>query len=146
MSEFFPKIKKIKFEGMDSKNPFAFKHYNPKQRIMGKTMAEHLRFAVCYWHTFKNLGTDQFGADTIIRKYNRSNDPMQVAEDTMQAAFEFLIGWLYDLCVSVAGEINGRRFFPVVATIFLFVGFNAWLALCPASARLSPIPARGRRT
>ncbi|MHC4721378.1 MAG: xylose isomerase [Planctomycetota bacterium] len=89
MNEFFPKIKKIKYEGPNSKNPFAFRHYNPKQKIIGKTMAEHLRFAVCYWHTFKNLGTDQFGADTIIRKYNRSKDPMQVAEETMYAAFEF---------------------------------------------------------
>jgi xylose isomerase len=56
---------------------------------MGKTMAEHLRFAVCYWHTFKGLGSDPFGPGTIIRKYNASNDPMQVAEDTLQAAFEF---------------------------------------------------------
>jgi xylose isomerase len=51
MNEFFPKIKKIKYEGRDSKNPMAFKHYKANQKIMGKTMAEHLRFAVCYWHT-----------------------------------------------------------------------------------------------
>ena len=56
---------------------------------------------------------------------------MKLVPGRLQAAFEFLIGWLYDLCVSVAGEFNGRRFFPVVATIFLFVGFNAWLALLP---------------
>jgi F-type H+-transporting ATPase subunit a len=56
---------------------------------------------------------------------------MKLVPGRLQAAFEFLIGWLYDLCVSVAGEVNGRRFFPVVATIFLFVGFNAWLALLP---------------
>jgi F-type H+-transporting ATPase subunit a len=54
---------------------------------------------------------------------------MKLVPGRLQAVFEFLLGWLYDLCVSVAGEINGRRFFPVVATIFLFVGFNAWLAL-----------------
>ncbi|MHC4266283.1 MAG: xylose isomerase, partial [Planctomycetota bacterium] len=89
MSEYFPKIKKIKYEGPKSRNALAFKHYNPKQKIMGKTMAEHLRFAVCYWHTFKNLGTDMFGANTMLRKYNRSSDPMQAAEETMQAAFEF---------------------------------------------------------
>jgi len=88
MKEFFPKIKKIKYEGPDSKNPLAFKHYNPKQKIMGKTMAQHLRYSICYWHTFKNLGADTFGTDTIIRKYSRSDDPMQVAEDTMRAAFE----------------------------------------------------------
>jgi F-type H+-transporting ATPase subunit a len=56
---------------------------------------------------------------------------MKLIPGRLQAAFEFLIGWLYDLCCSVAGETNGRRFFPVVATIFLFVAFNAWLALLP---------------
>jgi F-type H+-transporting ATPase subunit a len=56
---------------------------------------------------------------------------MKLIPGRLQAAFEFLIGWLYDLCCSVAGEKNGRRFFPVVTTIFLFVGFNAWLALLP---------------
>ena len=89
MNTFFPNIKKIKYEGPDSKNPLAFKHYRAKQKIMGKTMAEHLRFAVCYWHTFKGLGGDQFGPGTILRNYNQSDDPMQVAEDTMHAAFEF---------------------------------------------------------
>ncbi len=89
MQEFFPGIKKIKYEGPDSKNPLSFKHYNPRQKVMGKTMAEHLRFAVCYWHTFKGLGGDPFGPGTIIREYNASGDPMQIAEDTLQAAFEF---------------------------------------------------------
>jgi F-type H+-transporting ATPase subunit a len=56
---------------------------------------------------------------------------MKLVPGRLQAAFEFLIGWLYDLCCSVAGDKNGRKFFPVVATIFLFVGFNAWLALLP---------------
>jgi F-type H+-transporting ATPase subunit a len=54
---------------------------------------------------------------------------MKLIPGRLQAAFEFLVGWVYDLCCSVAGEENGRRFFPVVATIFLFVGFNAWLGL-----------------
>jgi F-type H+-transporting ATPase subunit a len=54
---------------------------------------------------------------------------MKLIPGRLQAVFEFLIGWVYDLCRSVAGEENGRRFFPVVTTIFLFVGFNAWLAL-----------------
>ncbi len=89
MKEFFPGINKIQFEGSESKNPFAFKHYDPDEMVMGKTMAEHLRFAVCYWHTFKGLGGDPFGGATIIREYNSSSDPMQVAEDTMDAAFEF---------------------------------------------------------
>ena len=89
MPEFFPGIGKIAFDGPDSKNPLAFKHYNPTEKVMGKTMAEHLRFAVCYWHTFKGLGGDPFGPGTIIRSYNDSGDPMTVAEMTLQAAFEF---------------------------------------------------------
>jgi xylose isomerase len=89
MAEYFPTVKKIKYEGPDSKNPFAFKHYNPAEKVLGKTMAEHLRFAVCYWHTFKGLGGDQFGGPTIIRNYNEPKDPMQRAEATMEAAFEF---------------------------------------------------------
>jgi xylose isomerase len=89
MAEYFPKVKKIKYEGPDSKNPFAFKHYNPKKKVLGKTMADHLRFAVCYWHSFKGLGADPFGPGTIIRNYNDSDDPMKVAEMTMEAAFEF---------------------------------------------------------
>ncbi len=89
MTEFFPEVKKIKYEGPKSKNPLAFKHYNPKEKVLGKTMADHLRFAVCYWHTFKGLGADQFGANTIVRSYNSASDPMQKAEQTMYAAFEF---------------------------------------------------------
>ncbi len=89
MAEYFPTVKKIKYEGPDSKNPFAFRHYNPDEKILGKTMAEHLRFAVCYWHTFKGLGNDQFGGPTIIRSYNEPKDPMKRAEATMEAAFEF---------------------------------------------------------
>jgi xylose isomerase len=89
MAEYFPGVTKIKYEGPDSKNPLAFKHYIPNEVILGKTMAEHLRFAVCYWHTFKNLGADQFGPGTIIRDYNDASDPMEVADMTLDAAFEF---------------------------------------------------------
>jgi xylose isomerase len=89
MQEFFPEVKKVKYEGPDSKNPLAFKHYNPNQKIMGKSMADHLRFAVCYWHSFKGLGADQFGMNTIVRSYNKAADPMAKAEQTMYAAFEF---------------------------------------------------------
>lgn len=89
MSEFFPKVKKIKYEGPDSRNPLAFKHYNPEEKVSGKTMAEHLRFSVAYWHSFKGLGSDPFGGDTMIRGYNEPADSMESAEQTMQAAFEF---------------------------------------------------------
>jgi xylose isomerase len=89
MKEYFPGIRKIKFEGHDSKNPMAFRHYKKDEIVMGKTMAEHLRFAVCFWHTFKGLGGDPFGSPAIIRNYNNSSDVMQIAENTMEAAFEF---------------------------------------------------------
>ncbi|MQY67047.1 MAG: F0F1 ATP synthase subunit A, partial [Dehalococcoidia bacterium] len=68
---------------------------------------------------------------------------MKLVPGRLQAAFEFLIGWLYDLCISVAGEVNGRRFFPLVATIFLFVGFNAWLALLPGFGSIIAHTAEG---
>jgi len=68
---------------------------------------------------------------------------MKLIPGRLQATFEFLIGWLYDLCVSVAGEKNGRRFFPVVSTIFLFVGFNAWLALLPGFGSITAHTAEG---
>ena len=62
MKEAFAGIKKIKYEGPDSKNPLAFKHYNPDQLVEGKTMVEHLRFSVAYWHAFRNGCGDQYGA------------------------------------------------------------------------------------
>jgi xylose isomerase len=89
MTEYFPNVKRIEYKGADSKDPLSFKHYNADEKILGKTMAEHLRYSVCYWHTFKGLGGDPFGPGTIIREYNNSTDPMQVAEDTMDFAFEF---------------------------------------------------------
>lgn len=87
--EFFPGVKKIEYEGPDSRNPFAFKHYNPHDKVLGKTMAEHLRFAVCYWHTFKGTGSDPFGPGVYERPWDTSDDPMQRAEMTLRAAFEF---------------------------------------------------------
>lgn len=89
MTEFFPEVQSVKYEGPESKNPLAFKHYNPKQRILGKTMAEHLRFSVCYWHTFKGMGLDMFGPSIFVRNFAQADTPMQAAEQTMQAAFEF---------------------------------------------------------
>jgi len=89
MKQFFPEVGTVKFEGPKSRNPLAFKVYNPKEKIAGKTMKDHLRFAVAYWHTMKGSGADQFGAPTHSRPWNRSTDPMRIAEDTMRAAFEF---------------------------------------------------------
>lgn len=68
---------------------------------------------------------------------------MKLIPSRLQAALEFLIGWLYDFCRSAAGEENGRRFFPIVATIFLFVGFNAWLSLIPGFGSITVHTAEG---
>jgi len=68
---------------------------------------------------------------------------MKLVPGRLQALFEFLIGWVYDLCTQVAGEKNGRRFFPVVTTIFLFVGFNAWLSLLPGFGSITIHTAEG---
>ena len=62
--EFFPAISCIRYEGRKSDNPLAFKFYDPEKRVGGKTLEEHLRFAVCYWHTLCGKGSDPFGADT----------------------------------------------------------------------------------
>ncbi len=89
MKQFFPSVPQIRYEGPESDNPLAFRHYKADQLIMGKTMAEHLRFAVCYWHSFKATGADQFGPGTIVREYMKTKNPMKEAEYTMRAAFEF---------------------------------------------------------
>lgn len=89
MKAFFPNIKAIPYEGPDSKNPLAFKWYNARERIGNKTMREHLRVSVAYWHTMKGSGADMFGAPTQVRPWDRATDPMERAEDTMRAAFEF---------------------------------------------------------
>ncbi len=89
MPSYFPEVSgPIPYEGPDSKNALAFKHYDADEVVAGKTMAEHLRFAVCYWHTFKNLGGDPFGMETMVRRYNAAGDAMQVAHATLEAAFE----------------------------------------------------------
>ena len=91
MKVFFPSIKAIKYEGPDSKNPLAFKHYNAEEVVGRKTMKEHLRFSVAYWHTFKGGGIDPFGPTPVYdRPWDKASDEMQRAEDTMQAAFEFI--------------------------------------------------------
>jgi xylose isomerase len=89
-NDYFPEVKnKIQFEGKKSKNPLAFKFYEEDKKIMGKTMKEHLRFAVAYWHTFKGGGADIFGGPVWQRKWNKYDNEMDIAKATMDAAFEF---------------------------------------------------------
>ena len=89
MKTYFPEVKKrIAFEGRASRNPLAFKWFNAKQKVRGKTMAEHFRFAVAYWHTYKGSGADMFGPAAWVREWN-AGSPMEVAENTLRANFEF---------------------------------------------------------
>lgn len=64
--EYFPFVEKISYEGKGSKNPLAFKYYNPDQVVAGKTMQDHFRFAVAYWHTLTGTGGDPFGPGTRL--------------------------------------------------------------------------------
>ena len=88
--EYYKGIGKIKYEGKNSDNPLAFKYYNPNQIVAGKTMSEHFKFAVAYWHTFCGVGADPFGPGTQNFPWDLSNDPIQAAKDKADAAFEFI--------------------------------------------------------
>ncbi|WP_410504103.1 xylose isomerase [Maribacter sp. 4G9] len=95
--QYFKGIDTIKFEGKDSDNPLAFKYYNPDQVVAGKTMREHFKFAIAYWHTFCGQGSDPFGPGTQNFEWDQSSDPVQAAKDKADAAFEFFekIGFDY---------------------------------------------------
>ncbi|NIK07383.1 xylose isomerase [Xanthomonas arboricola] len=87
--EYFPGIGKIGFEGRDSDNPLAFKVYDANKQIGDKTMAEHLRFAVAYWHSFCGNGADPFGPGTRAYPWDIGNTALDRAEAKADAAFEF---------------------------------------------------------
>lgn len=88
--EYFKNIDKIKYEGPESDNPLAFKYYDENKVVAGKTMKEHLRFAVAYWHTFCDGGRDPFGAETHEYPWGKSDDPVKAAKEKMDGAFEFI--------------------------------------------------------
>ncbi len=85
---FFESVGKITFEGKQSKNPLAFKHYNPEEIVMGQTMEKQLKFGVSYWHTFTGGGTDPFGAATAQRSWDKLSG-MDLAKARVEASFEF---------------------------------------------------------
>lgn len=90
LNKYFPNIEKqIPYEGKDSKNPLAFKYYDKDKKVGTKTMSEHLRFAVSYWHTFMGTGSDIFGGPSFKREWHKAVDPLDKAKDTLEAAFEF---------------------------------------------------------
>lgn len=86
---YFPGVSAIAFEGADSPNPFAFKYYDASRVVRGKTMADHLRFAVAYWHSYCGTGGDPFGGPTKDFAWNHGPDAMARARAKMDAAFEF---------------------------------------------------------
>ena len=88
--EYFKGINAISYEGRDSDNPLAFKYYDPKKVVGGKTMEEHFKFAIAYWHTFCGQGSDPFGPGTQSFPWDQSKDPLQAAKDKADAAFEFI--------------------------------------------------------
>ncbi len=88
--EYFKGINQIQFEGAESKNPLAFKWYDENRVVAGKTMKEHLRFAVAYWHTFCGTGGDPFGPGTQMFPWIGAADLMDAAKEKMDAAFEFI--------------------------------------------------------
>ncbi len=87
--EYFPGIGRIEYEGPDSENPLSFKAYEANRVVGGKTMEEHLRFAVCYWHTFCADGADPFGPGTRVHPWGGGADKMDNARRKLDAAFEF---------------------------------------------------------
>jgi xylose isomerase len=90
MKTYFKGIKKIKYEGKQSDNPLAFKYYDENRIVAGKTMREHLRFAVAYWHTFCGTGGDPFGGATKTFPWATAKDPIKAGYEKMDAAFEFI--------------------------------------------------------
>jgi xylose isomerase len=87
---FFLDVPKIRFEGPDSTNPLSFRHYNADEKIEGKTMREHLRFAVAYWHTFRGTGSDPFGPGTMNRPWEDGSNSVDMATKRVRVAFEFM--------------------------------------------------------
>src|SRR5689334_18169021 len=86
----FAQIPKIPFEGAKSKNPLAFKHYNADEVIEGRTMRDHLRFSVVYWHTFRNRLSDPFGVGTAVRPWDDGSESVENAQNRARVAFEFI--------------------------------------------------------
>ncbi len=90
MAEAFPKIKTINYEGADSRNPLAFKQYNPDEIIEGKSMRDHLRFASCFWHTMRGRGSEIFGMPTAVRPWDDFSETVDMAQKRIEVFFELI--------------------------------------------------------
>ena len=89
-TSWFENVPNIPYEGPNSDNPLAFTHYNADEMVAGKTMRDHLRFAVCYWHAMRGTGADPFGVGCRSMPWSVADDEMQAAHQTMDAMFEFV--------------------------------------------------------
>lgn len=89
-NEFFPNVPQVKFEGRESNSDFAFKYYNAEEMIGNKSMKDHLRFALSYWHTLAGGGDDPFGAPTMVRPWDAEQNPMELAKKRARGAFEMM--------------------------------------------------------
>src|SRR3954447_8151616 len=90
MKAAFPEIERVRFEGADSKNLLAFHHYNADEKVGNKTMRDHLRFSVVYWHTFRGTGSDPFGPGCAVRPWESGKDDVENAKNRARVAFEFM--------------------------------------------------------
>lgn len=123
---YFNTVEKIAYEGARSKNPFAFKHYNPSEIVAGKTMEEHMRFSMAYWHTLTAGGSDPFGAETAVRGWDHLSG-MDKAKARVEAAFEFMEKMnlqyfcFHDIDIAPEGE-SLREFFKNIDTIVDLLG------------------------
>lgn len=86
----FPEISKIVYEGPESDNPLAFRWYNEDEIVEGKSMKDHFRFSVVYWHTFRGNGSDPFGAATMLRPWDDGSESVENAQNRARVAFEFI--------------------------------------------------------
>ena len=87
---FFDFVDKVTYEGPQSKNPFAFKYYNAEEVVAGKTMAEHLPFAMAWWHNLGANGVDMFGVGTADKSFGQTPGTMEHAKAKVDAGFEFM--------------------------------------------------------
>ncbi|HAP9190897.1 TPA: xylose isomerase [Enterococcus faecium] len=118
---YFPMIKEVKYEGPRTENPFAYRHYDPEQEILGKPMKEHLRFAAAYWYTMMQDGSDPFGNPVNIRSWEGEN-PLETAKNRVEAFFELLeklhieYFCFHDVDIAPAGD-SLEEFFQNIDTI-----------------------------
>ena len=88
--EYFPGVSKVKFEGKESKNPMAFRYYNPEKVVHGRKMKDWFKFSMAYWHTLCAEGGDQFGSSTKTFEWNSHTNPIDAAKAKLDAGFEFM--------------------------------------------------------